>query len=279
MTPPRVVLLLTIAAGVGCTLTLPFDSLTEGRLDASTKADSSSGSSGPKAKPPTPTSQWSFDVAPTLTVPDTFALNAGVLEKETLAASWTAEGKRGGGLDFGPPIGPNQASPWITVPTLAKASFPQEATVAMWVKVRSFNKEGAELFYSDDPGPGANADHAPIAMYLGSDVVSVEISSPYPPDAGIAQIESGNYTETASVLSFPVNTWALVVLGWSVSNKVARILVRPEGGTDQPAKQAGFPAGWVLKQPTFNFSCIDGVLDEVRYYDHLLSEAEMGAID
>jgi hypothetical protein len=212
-----------------------------------------------------------------VTVPDTFRLNPGVLRKDAIEAKWTSGGKRGGALEFAAADTP----PWMEVPSLESDAFPQEATVALWVKVRSFMKEGVQLFTADDGyGPGPNVELAPISIYLNADIVTLELAAPFPPDAGIAVIQDDSaFFESTSVPSFEPGTWALVVLGWSTSQNVARALIRPDGKPGAMTKPVGFPKGFVLKKPTFSVSCFDGVLDEVRYYNRLLSEAEMAAID
>lgn len=273
----RWVLPLGLAIG-GCTLTLPFDSLRDEKAieaGASRKPDVVTPPK-PTPKPPTPTSQWSFEEGSGDQVADTFRLHPGVLHNDGPPAGWTTGGKRGGGLDFGP-VG----DAWMAVSSLggSAAAFPKEGTVAMWVNARTLGTEGPELFVVDDPRGKNNEQHAPFGVYYNKELVTFELQAPFPPDASAETFEDESFYSSANAEPIPVKTWGLVIVGWSTVTRKATLMVHIEGKEPTAVKTADFPPGWDLKAPTVAFGALDAVLDEIRFYDRLLTEAEMAAID
>jgi hypothetical protein len=230
-----------VGALSGCVLTLPFDSLSGG--------------------PSRPTSSYSFEEGTGDLAADSAGRNLALLRKEVTPPMWTTEGKRGGGLDFG-------EDGWLEVPTLSGPNVPQRGTLAMWVKLRAFAKDDyAELFSLEEENSPADErdDTTSLGLYLNATEVLVETF--------------GTVEKRLATPSVSLNNWALLVVGWDVEANQVLLFVRQEGMPAFPLQTDTLPEGFALKAPYFTFSAADATLDEVRFYDRLLTPDEVASVD
>jgi hypothetical protein len=267
-------------AAAGCTLTLPFDTLTGGPApsDAGDSVADSAATDAPEPMPeaggpPVPTSLYSFEEGSGVSVGDTFKKHVGVLEAVNGSPIWTTQGKRGGALDFGRQPG------WVNIPTLSSEQLPRVGTLALWLKIRSFPVDDyAPIFAFDDvrgPGPDTD-DFRPLATYIGQDLISFEAA------VAAGKADAGGSTDPlteADLPSVPLGSWVLVAVAWDIGAGKGRLFVRPEGHDPAAPAPVLFPPGFKTILPEFNLQTFDGILDEVRFYDRVLTDAELAAID
>ncbi|MCW5831874.1 MAG: hypothetical protein KIS78_05410 [Labilithrix sp.] len=206
---------------------------------------------------PRPTSYYPLDETAGATVPDVVGPNPGVLEADgDELPAWTTAGKRGGAVDF-----PDDG--WIEVPNLSEAKFPARGTIAFWVKLRArAGSDVTALFLAIEPD-----DVAPLGVYVAPGGVYFEREG-----------RGGDKRESHSE-GAPLDTWLLVAAGWDVDADETVLLVRPEGRAPFPIQRGGFPSGFALEAPTVILSAAMGTLDEVRYYDRLLTDEELKVLD
>lgn len=180
-----------------------------------------------------------------------------LLEGEEAFPQWTQAGKRGGALDFPPDDG------WLFIPSLSESSFPPRATLAVWVRVRSLSEtEETDVF-----GIEEDDDVPLLSVWLTSRAVVFERFSP-----------SGDRRESITPPIEP-GAWALVVAGWDVPANRALLYVRVDGRAAYPTQTGELPPDFAPKSPYLVAAAANGTLDELRFYDRLLSDSELSSLD
>ena len=223
---------------LGCTLTLPFDEIT----------------GGPARGGPPPTAHWRFDQDTGAVIRESNGRLDGAFGDEG-SGRWTANGRRGGGMDF-----PFESS--VEIPGLADARFPLRATVALWARVTKVDGDGTYLFYA------GNGEDESAEM-----TVAVESS-------GVLFERTAGDVRYSSSPPVPANAWVLVVVGWDIPANKTALLVREDGKEPSAVVRGDLPPGFALDEPAFVFlASPDGTLDDVRYWDRLLTDDELRALD
>jgi hypothetical protein len=199
---------------------------------------------------------------------DAFTLHPGVIGTELKAPLWApGRGRRGGGLEF------PDADGWLRFASLSsgpRSRFPLRATLAFWLKTRSFGRvedELATLFYAEDPRDPSNEfdDATPMALFMAESEIVFEL-------AGTDEIA----IETSGV---PLDRWVLFGVGWDIPGDTAFLYVRPEGEPAHAIVRGKLPPGFSVESADFNVSGSRGMLDDIRYYDRMLTEKDLSEVE
>jgi hypothetical protein len=242
MSATRIAYVIAICS-LGCTAVLPFDELS--------------------GKAPKPSSEYHFDAPSGTTAIDAIGGRPAQLLGDPTPPAFVPNGKRGGGLDF-------TAGGWMEIPALSASSFPQQGTIAMWIFIRKLpspEDEWIEFFIADEPGPTETVEAAaPMVTYVTQ--------------TGQLFFDRGREPD-ARRISGPVisiNQWHFLAVGWDIPRAAAVMVVRPGGGAASLA-HGDFPPGFALKNPDFIVSAWGGAMDELRYFDRMLTDTELAQLE
>jgi hypothetical protein len=134
--------------------------------------------------------------------------------------------------------------------------------VALWVKIRALPAEDvATLFVADEPD-----DTAPLGLYFTDTGLYFERAA------------AGQSVESLSEGAL-FDTWILVAIGWDIPQNETVLFARPDGRAAFPLQRGPLPPGFALKSPAFIVTAPLGTLDEVRFFDRLLTTEELTALD
>jgi hypothetical protein len=206
---------------------------------------------------PRPSSEYHLDEESGTEAKDTAGSRPGVISADGPLPVWTSQGKRGRGLFF-------DVEGRIRIPALSGAGFPARATLVLWVNLR-------ELLPAGEPTPiflaGEGDDVYPLSVFIDSSGIHFEQATP------------SDVTRTLFSAGAPIGRWSLVAFGWDRDANKTSLFVRTEGEAPLPLQTGEFPPDYNAQGPSFEFSCEKGTLDEVRFYDRLLSAAELETIE
>lgn len=240
---------LSVSLLPSCTATLPFDELT----------GSYSG--------PAPKLHFALDETRGGTAVDARG-------GKTLASIETPSGKdwvparRGNGLA-------TEGDNFLTIESLSGSRFPERGTFAFWSKIDAIpvTSDGAEAdlltaleYVSEDE------QRFPLLVYENKDTFFFRRTFQVADDDG--GIDS----------KFPnpgLGKWVLVVVGWDVANDRTIFYVR---GDDTPGirvnvQTGGFPPSFALGKPAIFIGASGGIIDDVKYWDRLLTNEEIQKLD
>lgn len=243
-----------IALG-GCTLTLPFDRLTEGHgADGGHAAGGDGGA-------PVLLAHYSFEEGAGTSARDRVGQHQGLLEDYAgKPPRWTPNGKVGGGIEFDLDDG------WIYLPTLEGPRFPRRGTIAAWVRIATYGPEGNSVFDIEEDTEIEEYE-TPIEVYLERAGVTYRAQA------------RGGPVEFLTAPAVPLNTWALVAAGWDLATREAVLFVRVDLRDPDPPRRGTLPDDFAIAYPSIILTASGGTLDEVRIWDGLLSEDELRRLD
>jgi hypothetical protein len=239
----RARMLVLAALVAGCTVTLPFDELTDGA--------------------PRPIGHYSFEEGSGLSARDAVGSNNLIFGDENgKLPQWTREGKRGGGLEFASDDG------WLEAPTLAEAKFPQRATYTAWVRFPALGDEESDLLEVDDDTD--TEERTPIYLGAAKDGVFLTFHEG-PTNAGDERI--------ISAPPIAAGAWAFIAAGWDIPAKQAFLYVRPEGEPAKPLVTGELPPAFTIRAGYLIFMAGGGRLDEVRIFDRPLVVNQLDTLE
>jgi hypothetical protein len=243
MRAPLFLLVALASIAIACTVTLPFDELTDGT--------------------PRPIAHYAFEEGSGLTPRDGVGANHAVFGDEFgNLPRWTREGRRGGAVDFAREDG------WLEAPTLADANFPLRATYAAWVRFPALDDDDSDLLEVDDDTE--TEERTPIYLGVANSGVYLTFHEG-PTNAG----------EERTLVAPPiaVGNWTFIAAGWDIPAKKAFIYVRPEGEAARPLVTGDLPPAFAIRAGYLIFMAGGGRLDEVKIFDLPLVANQLDTVE
>ena len=194
---------------------------------------------------------WKFDDGSGSTAIDSTPLaRHGMLP--TTGTNWTSAGAIGGALEFGTP------NSGVLVAAWSNAAFPSTGSVSVWVLGKFEAIETGSRGILDNYA--ANRSHLFVRRANGS--TDLEIQCAFQP-AG----QSYTWAQNAPIQS---SVWQLVVIAWNVTGNAGYCY-------SHGAKiSGGITTGWAPTDQLFEIGDgFNGLLDDVRLYDHMLTDKEL----
>jgi hypothetical protein len=215
---------------------------------------SGTGGTGAVAAIPGLLGHWPFDDGSGTKVSDTTSLaRHGALPAAGVA--WTTDAVFGKALEFSAP------SVGVSVPAWWNTAFPATGTLLVWVKGNFSADEplNRNIFDSWDSG----RDH--LFIRRTADTAAIEIQC-------ALQRPSTQYAFVKG-MAIENGTWQLVGIGWNASAKLGYCYLH---GARYPGTVQG---DWSLSDQAFVLGNeFIGVMDDVRLYDHMLTDDELALI-
>jgi hypothetical protein len=194
---------------------------------------------------------WPFDDGSGSQATDIVAGNHALIPSADI--TWTTSGVLGGALAFDEPMS------GITVTQWDDAAFPQIGTLSVWLKVTVIPNDTSSRNVFDSHNTTRN--HLFVRRANGSPEIALQCA--FQPTG-----QPYAFVETTPIAS---GEWQLVAVGWSSAEGFCYINGTRLTDTVAP--------GWAPSEQKFVLGQhLGGVMDDLRLYDHMLSNEELAQL-
>lgn len=236
--------IVAIALLPSCTLTLPFDELTD------------------RTGGPLPKLHFKLDETTGDTAVDALGsktLASVIDEREGAPQDWWVPARRGNGLSC-------RDLRVLGIEALSSSSFPQRATFAFWTKI----SEPPAQNDANDLLLVSEVDTVPMAVYETLTSISFDRSTG----------EEDDEVVKSSKVAIPgLDVWILVVVGWDIGAGQTLLYRRVDGQPESQLQRGDFPPGFTITNPFLELQAANGILDDVKFWDRLLTAEELEELD